>query len=324
MRYVSRVDLAESFKAISKGFCLVAGLAVTSLASEAHAQDAMRWASSGSGLKGYDATQGKRICRTVSEKNGSLVLGAAYNGTCHYYHYAEALKSRKFEYLLPPTGGAINWAYPGPTLTSSGLKPIKTGDWNWACSPDRKNIGYVWRDKSGTNKCYFVNGSNGAPEGSKSYRILAFGTASKNGPFSCQSPVIRQADGCSVPKNFKEADFEVPDEVPGFLVDIAEAGMDGFFDDDDYNKFRDDCNEHDICYRAPWFLGKGGRADCEREFESDLQATCDYVHDDGSPNWAICKITAAAMAAAVKDHGQSRFDNGQNWSKDNCVYPYVQ
>jgi len=319
----------------------------------------MRWASAGSGLTGYDATPGKRICRTVSEKNGSLVLGAAFNGTCHYYHYAQALKSRNFEYLLPPKGGVIKWAYPGPTLTSSGLKPIKTGDWNWACSADRKNIGYVWRNKSGTNKCYFVNGSNGAPEESESYRILAFGTAashdsyeqsvsaryahpydtrkkfgsliaytdifgSKNGPFSCQSPVKREADGCSVPKNFKDVNFEMPDEVPGFLVDIAEAGMDGLFDDDDYNKFRDDCNEHDICYRAPWFLGKGGRADCEREFESDLQATCDYVHDDGSPNWATCKITAAAMAAAVKDHGQSRFDNGQKWSKANCVYPYVQ
>lgn len=310
------------------------------LVTGAKAQSALSWAKVGSGKTGYDGVPGKRICRTASEKDNSMLIGAAYGGTCHYHHYGKARKSQDFEYVLPPKGVEIRAVRAGLDITGAGLSPIKAGQWEWACVFGNKNIGYVWRNDSGTRKCYASNSS------SENYKILVYGTSTahanyksesesynarytwahgafvkKHGVFSCKTKVESQADGCSVPKKFKDLNFEMPEEVPAFLTAIAEEALDGSFNDNDYNKFRNACNHHDACYRSPWFKVSGGKADCEKQFETDLQWKCDQVHDDGSPNWAICKLTASAMVAAVKDHGKKPFENGQKWSADNCTYP---
>ena len=135
--------------------------------------------------------------------------------------------------------------------------------------------------------------------------------------FTCKQAVQARIDGCSVPKKWEE-NFTVPDNVPAWLMVAGDSVLDNVFDDDDYSKFRGACDAHDACYSSPWLRANGGKNQCDDQFEEHLLWKCDKVHDDGSPNWAACKVTAYSVAGMVREFGDTPFKHGQEWSRLNC------
>jgi hypothetical protein len=127
-----------------------------------------------------------------------------------------------------------------------------------------------------------------------------------HGSYTCNTDFYNnRSNGCSVPKK---------------LGKDGQYNIDWFYDDDNYKKFKSACNTHDICYSAPWKLNdkSGGKRHCDAEFKRDLMARCDQVHDDGSPNWLICKATAESMYGAVRDQAGKAYKGSQVWAASNC------